>query len=98
MATAAGKACGPLLFAALRAFPVGAAKMVLAKTASADFQPSASLAAWVAAAIRSGAGVILPAAAAAGCAAAGAAGATGAGPGAGGAASALGASADTARG
>src|SRR5580698_9529354 len=62
MATAVGSGAGPLSFGALRASRFdegGAATSVLARTASGDVQPSAALAAWVAAAIRSGAGTIL---------------------------------------
>ena len=62
IATAVGSGAGPLSFAVFRAGffdAAGGATSVLARTASGDVQPSASLAAWVAAAIRSGAGTIL---------------------------------------
>src|SRR5580765_1791712 len=60
IATASGRGAGPLPTGLRAFFPGGgAATSVLARTASGDFQPSASLAAWVAGAIRSGAGVIL---------------------------------------
>src|SRR3954469_25928626 len=66
--TATGSGAGPLSFGVFRFDAGGGATSVLARTASGDFQPSASLAAWVAAAIRSGAGTTLtdPSAAAAG--------------------------------
>src|SRR5256885_8516364 len=61
---AAGKGTGPLRAGTLRAprrdeGGVGGATSVLARTASGDVQPSAWLAAWVAAEMRSGAAVIL---------------------------------------
>src|SRR6185369_3159708 len=58
IATVVGNGAGPFFGAVLRAFfdPAGGggATRVLARTASGDVQPSAWLAAWVAAAIRSG--------------------------------------------
>src|SRR5450432_3280713 len=59
IATAVGSGAGPLSLAALRGGRFeggGGATSVLARTASGDVQPSAALAAWVAAEIRSGAG------------------------------------------
>src|SRR3954466_15246547 len=70
MATAAGNGITPLRAGGLRpwraADGAGGATSVLARTASGDVQPSAWLAAWVAAGIRSGAGTIFADAAAAG--------------------------------
>ena len=51
IATAVGSGAGPLSLAGLRFDAGGEATSVLARTASGDFQPSASLAAWVAAEI-----------------------------------------------
>src|SRR3954468_8969030 len=59
IATPVGSGGGPLSLAGLRFDAGGDATSVLARTASGDFQPSASLAACVAAEIRSGAGTIL---------------------------------------
>ena len=69
IATAVGSGAGPFAPACARPSRPGGgagATSVLARTASGDFQPSASLAAWVAGAIRSGAGTILAASSAAG--------------------------------
>src|SRR5579863_9461657 len=69
IATAVGSGARPLSFAGFRPGffdAAGGATSVLARTASGEVQPSAALAAWVAAAIRSGAGTILTDASAAG--------------------------------